>query len=248
MIVNKVNGKCYVGSSRSIKTRLGNYFNLAHLAAQINRPISSAIIKYGLVNFAFIIIEEVDMNVNKLEDRETFWIKHIKPDYNATKEGARNVGASHTEETKAIISKKKSKGSIYIYDSFKQLIAIAPSLISLAILLGNKCISISLARAIKEGSLYRSLCYLSRTPFKEDEKPLMKVPSPEYTDFIGKLKAKKHIKKSVFVTKNGKFLCEYEGIMAASSDLKISHNTIKKHIENKTTYKRYRFSYHRELD
>lgn len=112
----------------------------------------------------------------------------------------------------------------------------------------NKSISISLARAIKEGSLYRSLCYLSRTPFKEAEKPLMEVPSPEYTNYIAKLKAKKHIKKSVFVTKDGKFLCEYEGIVAASKDLKISHDTIKKYIVNKTTYKGYRFSYHREQD
>jgi len=30
MIVNKLNGKCYVGSTRSIKVRLYNYFNLTH--------------------------------------------------------------------------------------------------------------------------------------------------------------------------------------------------------------------------
>ena len=83
---------------------------------------------------------------------------------------------------------------------------------------------------------------------EEGEKPLIEVPSPEYTAFIDKLKGKKHIRKSVFVTKDGKFLCEYEGIMAASKDLKIGHDTIKKNIENKTTYKRYRFSYHREQD
>lgn len=41
MIVNKLNGKCYVGSSRSIKVRLYNYFNLALLAVQKGRPISS---------------------------------------------------------------------------------------------------------------------------------------------------------------------------------------------------------------
>lgn len=169
-------------------------------------------------------------------------------DPNGTKEAARNVGASHTEETKARISKTKSQGSIYIYDTFKQLLAIAPSMISLAILLGNKSISISLVRAIKEGSLYRSLCYLSRIPFKEGEKPLIEVPSPEYTAFIDRLKAKKHIRKSVFVTKDGKFLCEYEGIMAASKDLKIGHDMIKKNIVNKTTYRGYRFSYHREQD
>jgi len=248
VIVNKLNGKCYVGSSKSLQSRLRNYFNLAHLAAQKNRPLSHAIIKYGLVNFAFIIVEEVDMTENNLEDRETYWIKHIRPDYIGTKEAARNVGASHTEETKARISKTKSQGSIYIYDTFKQLLAIAPSMISLAILLGNKSISISLVRAIKEGSLYRSLCYLSRIPFKEGEKPLIEVPSPEYTAFIDRLKAKKHIRKSVFVTKDGKFLCEYEGIMAASKDLKIGHDMIKKNIVNKTTYRGYRFSYHREQD
>jgi len=77
VIVNKLNGKCYVGSSKSLQSRLRNYFNLAHLAAQKNRPLSHAIIKYGLVNFAFIIVEEVDMTVNNLEDRETYWIKHI---------------------------------------------------------------------------------------------------------------------------------------------------------------------------
>jgi group I intron endonuclease len=52
MIVNKLNGKCYVGSTRSIKVRLYNYFNLTHHITQKGRPISSAILKYGLVNFA----------------------------------------------------------------------------------------------------------------------------------------------------------------------------------------------------
>jgi hypothetical protein len=72
MIVNKLNGKCYVGSTRSIKVRLFNYFNLALVEAQKGRPISSAILKYGLVNFAFIIIEEVNLEIHNLEERETF--------------------------------------------------------------------------------------------------------------------------------------------------------------------------------
>ena len=60
LIVNKLNGKTYVGSSRSLKVRASNYFNLAHLASQERIPISSAILKYGLVNFAFIVLEQVD--------------------------------------------------------------------------------------------------------------------------------------------------------------------------------------------
>jgi hypothetical protein len=31
IIVNKLNGKIYVGSTRSMKNRVSNYFNLAHL-------------------------------------------------------------------------------------------------------------------------------------------------------------------------------------------------------------------------
>jgi hypothetical protein len=63
-----------------------------------------------------------------------------------------------------MISLKRSTGSIYIYNEFKQLLAIAPSLTSLAILLGNSSITITLNRAISEKSLYRSSWYISRIP------------------------------------------------------------------------------------
>ena len=34
MIINKLNGKCYLVSTNSIKVIFSNYFNLAHLSAQ----------------------------------------------------------------------------------------------------------------------------------------------------------------------------------------------------------------------
>ena len=55
---------------------------------------------------------------------------------------------SHTIETKLAISTKRSSGPVFIYNEFKQLLAIAPQMISIAILLGNKSISISINRAI----------------------------------------------------------------------------------------------------
>ena len=256
VIVNKLNGKCYVGSTRSIKNRIVNYFNLAHIAAQKGRP--SAILKYGLVNFAFMPpfpphivrgerggVEEVDTNLYQIEERETYWINHIKPEYNATKDAARNTGASHSSETKLVISKKRSSGPIYIYNEFKQLLAIAPSLISIAVLLGNKSISIALKRAISEESLFRSSWYFFINPLNEGEKPLMEVPSPDYANLIDQMKSQKHILKAVFVFKDGQFLCKYYGVMSSEKSLKISHETIKRNIVNKTTYKGYRFSYHR---
>lgn len=244
LIVNKLNGKIYVGSTRSMKIRVTNYFNLSHLASQKRRPISSAMLKYGLVNFAFIIIERVDTSLYNLEVRETYWIKHLKPEYNATKDAARNIGASHTPEAKLAISMKRSKGSIYIYNEFKQLLAIAPSMLSIAILLGNKSISISINRAIKEGSLFRSFWYLTRNPFNKDEKPLIEAGSVAFTDLMNQMKSQKHM-KAIFVFKDENFISKYDGIMIAAKELKISHNIIKESIVNNTTYKGYRFSYHR---
>ncbi len=248
IIVNKLNGKIYVGSTRSMKNRVSNYFNLAHLASQERRPISSAMLKYGLVNFAFIIIEQVDTSLHNIEVRETYWIKHLMPNYNATKEAARNIGASHTSETKLAISIKKSKGSIYIYNEFKQLIVIAPSMVSLAILLGSKSICISIKRAMNEGSLFRSSWYLAKEPFNIKDKPLIEVGTDAYTDLINQMNSQKHIRKAIFVFKDSEFICKYDGVMAVAKALKLSHDTIKKNIVNNTTYKGYRFSYHRILD
>jgi hypothetical protein len=73
----------------------------------------------------------------------------------------------------------------------------------------------------------------------------MEVPSPDYANLIDQMKSQKHILKAVFVFKDGQFLCKYDGVMSAEKALKISHETIKMNIVNKTTYKGYRFSYHR---
>lgn len=245
LIVNKLNGKIYVGSTRSMKNRVTNYFNLAHLASQERRPVSSAILKYGLVNFAFIIVEQVETSLHNIEVRETYWIKHLKPDYNATKDAARNIGASHTSATKLAISIRKSKGSIYIYNEFKQLLCIAPSMISLAILLGNKSISIAIKRAIQEESLFRSSWYLTREPFNINDKPLIEAGTEAYTDLINQMNSQKHIRKAIFVFKDSEFICKYDGVLAAAKALHLSHNVIKLSIVNNTIHKGYRFSYHR---
>lgn len=73
----------------------------------------------------------------------------------------------------------------------------------------------------------------------------MEVPSPSYTDLIAQMKSQKHIRKGVFVFKDGQFLCKYDGIVSAEKALNISSDTIKYNIVNNTTYKGYRFSYHR---
>jgi len=59
------------------------------------------------------------------------------------------------------------------------------------------------------------------------------------------MKSQKHIRKAIFVFKDGEFLQKFDGILAAEKALNISHDTIKSNIEKNTTYRGYRFSYHR---
>ena len=75
---------------------------------------------------------------------------------------------------------------------------------------------------MENDSLFRSSWCISKSPLNEDENPLMETFSPEYSElslpaFGGgeKMKSQKHIRKAIFVFKDGKFICKYEGIMEA---------------------------------
>nr|QJT58207.1 Homing endonuclease [Fusarium asiaticum]UPX02694.1 homing endonuclease [Fusarium vorosii]QJT58262.1 Homing endonuclease [Fusarium asiaticum]QJT58317.1 Homing endonuclease [Fusarium asiaticum]QJT58372.1 Homing endonuclease [Fusarium asiaticum] len=157
----------------------------------------------------------------------------IKPEYNAVKEAARNIGVPHLQDTKLRISKSRSSASVYIYDEFKTLLVIVPSLRSLAVQLGSSSISIALKRAMADKSLFRSSWYISNQLFNENDKPLMEVDSIEYMSLIEKMKSQKHIRKAIFVFKDGEFIQKYDGILAAAKALNISHDTIRSNIEKK---------------
>ena len=59
LFTNKLNGKQYVGSSKNLSTRLGDYFKDSYLNVQIHRgsAISAALIKYGKDNFSVEVFE-----------------------------------------------------------------------------------------------------------------------------------------------------------------------------------------------
>nr|AKB93410.1 hypothetical protein [Fusarium graminearum]AKB93636.1 hypothetical protein [Fusarium graminearum]AKG26720.1 endonuclease [Fusarium graminearum] len=82
-------------------------------------------------------------------------------------------------------------------------------------------------------SLFRSSWYISNQLFNENDKPLMEVDSIEYMSLIEKMKSQKHIRKAIFVFKDGEFLQKYDGILAAAKALNISHDTIRSNIEKK---------------
>lgn len=74
-IINKINGKQYIGSSKSVYYR----WNQSHRPdlrnnTHGNRHLQSAWEKYGEDNFLFEVIEECDQSV--LLEREGHWIEH----------------------------------------------------------------------------------------------------------------------------------------------------------------------------
>jgi group I intron endonuclease len=125
LLFNKLNNHFYVGSTVSIKRRMKNYLNISYLNLQQNNnmPITKALLKYNYDSFSLIIIEYLLDSApsrmhcirngdesspitlwwgddSELKERETYWIKNLKPYYNVLQEGYRSVGYRHSEETK----------------------------------------------------------------------------------------------------------------------------------------------------
>ena len=87
-IENTINGKVYIGKTEdSYQKRFQQHCNDATKACNKNRPLYSAIRKYGKENFTISLIEEVNSLKEDLNEREKYWIEFygsFKNGYNAT--------------------------------------------------------------------------------------------------------------------------------------------------------------------
>jgi len=88
-ITNKLNNQCYIGQSIDIKIRW-----IQHIyEGKRNTPqgrLYPAIYKDGVENFSFEVIEECELNQEKLDERERYWIEYYNSynnGYNSTKGG-----------------------------------------------------------------------------------------------------------------------------------------------------------------
>lgn len=106
-ILNKVNGKRYIGQSTNIKTRLSTHkcqLTRVTRSKDCNRHLYNSVFRYGIRSFSFNIIEECA--ADKLDERELHWINYFNTTnryfgYNLrTDIGGR--GFTH-EETKQLI-------------------------------------------------------------------------------------------------------------------------------------------------
>ncbi len=101
-----------------------------YLAKQANRSILRAIVRYGIVNFAFIVLETC--NPSETLTREQYWLDLLNPDYNLCRKAGSTLGVplsveakaklstahlgkTHTLETRLLMSKTRKGTNAYWY-------------------------------------------------------------------------------------------------------------------------------------
>ena len=100
MILNKETLNYYIGSAST--GRLNSRFTNHLIYFNGSKILKNSVKKYGLHNFAFIILELFPEIVNqennkKLLDLEDFYLKSLLPDYNILTEAGNSFGYKHTE-------------------------------------------------------------------------------------------------------------------------------------------------------
>nr|WUR10626.1 GIY-YIG endonuclease [Elmerina hispida] len=88
--INLVNGKMYVGSA-SLNSMFRRFRGHLYLAASGSKIVNNSVLKYGLINFAFIVIEIIPATNSAQEKKKVLlsieqkYIDQLKPDYNILK-------------------------------------------------------------------------------------------------------------------------------------------------------------------
>ena len=117
-IINKINGKYYVGSSRNIKIRWNNHIKNLNKNIHHNSHLQYAWNKYGSENFVFKIVELCSLeNLTNIEQKYlNIAHQNKQTNYNIGIFAENSFrGRKHTDETKKIIglkSKTRNKGRI----------------------------------------------------------------------------------------------------------------------------------------
>ena len=100
LILNKSSLDYYIGSASTGKFYTRFYRHLINLTG--SKIVKLAVKKYGILNFAFLVLELFPEKVNvennkKLLDLEDFYLKSLLPNYNILTEAGSSFGYKHTE-------------------------------------------------------------------------------------------------------------------------------------------------------
>ncbi|KAI9708560.1 MAG: hypothetical protein M1812_007967 [Candelaria pacifica] len=101
-LVNKINGKSYIGSAVYLSNRILDYQQQAYLASKSTLVIVRAIQKHGFNSFDIYLLEYTSLS--DLRTAEQSWLDFYKPEYNTLKLVDSSQEYKHTPESLAKIS------------------------------------------------------------------------------------------------------------------------------------------------
>lgn len=104
-IVNKINGKSYIGSSINLKYRKYSHFRELKHGIHHSIALQRAYDKYGKTSFEYKILQ--NCNKNECIKFEQEYLDNIKPEYNICNIAGNCLGRKFSEETKAKMRKAK---------------------------------------------------------------------------------------------------------------------------------------------
>lgn len=88
-----MNGKYYIGSGIKLNNRINDYFQASYYRDKSNLTIVKAILKYGMDNFALLILKFNEED--NLLSRD--WLDKLKPEYNILTEAGNYKGFQHSK-------------------------------------------------------------------------------------------------------------------------------------------------------
>lgn len=96
MIINKINGDCYIGSSINLKNRKSRHLRDLKNNNHHSLILQRAVKKYGIENFQFEIVEECLKS--ELLNREQYYLNVLSPKYNICKIAGSCLGTKQSKE------------------------------------------------------------------------------------------------------------------------------------------------------
>lgn len=100
-ILNKVNGKVYIGSSVTVHGRITTHKRHLLLNKHVNKKLQFAYNKYGIDNFEYSVLEYCDKDVLLQTEQKYLDMLDIKNNYNICPLAGNTTGYKWTEEHRA---------------------------------------------------------------------------------------------------------------------------------------------------
>lgn len=240
--LNRLNSKCYVGSSINLAMRLKFYYSYNTHKLNFSSFIISALLSHGINNFSLIIITIPDSNTEEVLKLEQFLIDNYNSEYNILRKAGSRAGHKYSAESKALMSKSNLKyytpdyqlfgnGFINVYSSDKILLNQYPSAKEAGRELSIS--DVSIFKYMRTGQLFKNMYYFSKDLLgnndtnKINEKALPK-----------SLKSKSTRPVRIYIySPDLVLLYEFDSVSESARKLEIPRTTISTYLDTQKVYK-----------